>query len=24
VVDELWLRCRKCHRDEHRRGPAQE
>jgi hypothetical protein len=24
VVDELWLRCRKCHRDEHRRRPAQE
>ena len=24
VVDELWLRCRKCHRDDHRHGPARE
>jgi len=24
IVDELWLKCRKCHRDDHRRGPARE
>jgi hypothetical protein len=24
IVDELWLRCRRCHRADHRDGPARE